>query len=213
MEEEEWLTCTDPGRMLEWLRGPSARKLRLFACACCRRIWHLGTAEARHAVEVAERHADGQGLAGELEAAAEVVRSVRPQCFYFAAAPDGTAYLAAHAAQRATDAAADHHPFKSKTPVVWRRAHAAECEAQAELLRDLFGNPFRPVALDPAWRTPTVLAIARAIYEGRGFGDLPILADALEDAGCTVAANLDHCRRPGPHARGCWALDLLLGRE
>ena len=81
------------------------------------------------------------------------------------------------------------------------------------MLRCLFGNPFRPVPVIPsAWRTPTVLGMARAIYTERRFEDLPILADALEDAGCTDAALLDHCRGPGPHVRGCWVVDLLLGK-
>ena len=89
------------------------------------------------------------------------------------------------------------------------------CGAQAAVLRCLFGNPFRPFAigLGPAWRTPQVIAIAQAIYDDRAFYDLPILADALEDAGCTDAAILDHCRSPGPHVRGCWVVDLLTGRE
>jgi hypothetical protein len=83
------------------------------------------------------------------------------------------------------------------------------------LLRDLGGNPFRPVTVEPywlAWNHGTVPALARRIYEERAFSDLPILADALEDAGCTDAAILDHCRSEGPHARGCWVLDLLLGK-
>jgi hypothetical protein len=86
----------------------------------------------------------------------------------------------------------------------------------AQLLRDLFGNPFRPASMTPAWLTwnhGTVPAIARHIYEDRAFHDLPILADALEDAGCTDAAILGHCRGPGEHVRGCWVVDLLLGQS
>jgi hypothetical protein len=86
---------------------------------------------------------------------------------------------------------------------------------QCSILRDIFGNPFRPVAVAPAWLTwnnATVPAIARHVYEDRAFHDLPILADALEDAGCTDADLLAHCRGPGPHVRGCWAVDLLLGK-
>jgi hypothetical protein len=77
-------------------------------------------------------------------------------------------------------------------------------------MRCIFGNPFRPVAFDPAWRTPNVTAIAQTIYEDRRFEDMPILADALEEAGCTSADILDHCRQPGEHARGCWLVDLIL---
>jgi hypothetical protein len=73
--------------------------------------------------------------------------------------------------------------------------------------------PFRPVTFDPAWRTPNVIAVARTIYDERHFTDMAILGDALEEAGCTNADILDHCRLPGEHARGCWVLDLALGRE
>lgn len=85
--------------------------------------------------------------------------------------------------------------------------------AIANLLRDLYGNPFRPVRIEPLSRTPTVLAIAQAAYADRLFGDLPILADALEDAGCADAQILEHLREPGRHVRGCWVVDLLLGKS
>ena len=91
---------------------------------------------------------------------------------------------------------------------------STSCErtAQTELFRDIFGNPFRPVAADPAWLTPTVQSIAAAIYEDRAFDRLPILADALEEAGCTNADVLLHCRQPAEHVRGCWVVDLMLGK-
>lgn len=76
----------------------------------------------------------------------------------------------------------------------------------------VFGNPFRPVVADPAWLTPTVVSIAAVIYSDRAFDRLPILADALEEAGCTNADILLHCRQPGEHVRGCWAVDLVLGK-
>jgi hypothetical protein len=81
------------------------------------------------------------------------------------------------------------------------------------LLRDIFGNPFRPVAFDPSWRTDTAVSLARRMYESREFGAMPILADALQDAGCEDADILGHCRDPRqPHVRGCWAVDLVLGK-
>jgi hypothetical protein len=89
----------------------------------------------------------------------------------------------------------------------------AEGAAQTHLLRDIFGNPFRPVTLDPTWKTPAVVQLARSLYEERRFTDMPVLADALEEAGCQDAAVLGHCRGSGPHVRGCWVVDLLLGRE
>ncbi len=83
---------------------------------------------------------------------------------------------------------------------------------QNSLIRDVFGNPFRPVALDPVWRTPAVVSLAEAVYAERAFDRLPQLADALEAAGCDHADILSHCRGPGPHVRGCWVVDLLLGK-
>jgi hypothetical protein len=86
-------------------------------------------------------------------------------------------------------------------------------EAQCRVLRDIFGNPFRPVAPDPGWRTSTVVALAQQMYEYRDFAAVPVLADALQDAGCDHPDVLDHCRGPGPHGRGCWVVDLVLGKE
>ncbi|HJZ59825.1 MAG TPA: hypothetical protein VKE74_33090 [Gemmataceae bacterium] len=83
----------------------------------------------------------------------------------------------------------------------------------ANLLRDVFGNPFCPVAADHSWLTSTAVALASQMYDSRDFGAMPILADAIQDAGCDNADILDHCRGPGPHVRGCWVVDLLLGRE
>ena len=91
-----------------------------------------------------------------------------------------------------------------------------ERDRQVSLVRDLFGNALRPITHDPAWSVwndRTVVRLAESIYTERAFDRLPILADALEDAGCTDAAVLEHCRGPGPHVRGCWVVDLLLGKE
>jgi hypothetical protein len=85
---------------------------------------------------------------------------------------------------------------------------------QSALARDVFGPlPFRLVTLDSSWRTSTVLGLASAIYAERAFDRLPILADALEDAGCDQPDILSHCRSDGPHVRGCWAVDLVLGKS
>lgn len=121
--------------------------------------------------------------------------------------------------------------FETLTAVVWRTAQAAAYRkglafvhittggdpdnraVNAALLRDVVGNPFGPIALDPAWLTSDVLALARGIYDERAFDRMPILADALQDAGCENADVLNHCRGDGPHVRGCWVVDLLLGRS
>jgi hypothetical protein len=89
-------------------------------------------------------------------------------------------------------------------------------KTEAEILRDVFGNPFRPVTSNPAWlrwHDGLLVSMARQMYDSRDFIDMPILADALEDAGCTDADILTHCRQPGEHVRGCWVLDLILGKK
>jgi hypothetical protein len=93
-----------------------------------------------------------------------------------------------------------------------KAAVMAEWAVQASLLRDIFGNPFRRPHFDPTWQTSSVVRLAKAIYEERAFDQLPPLADALEEAGCTNADILAHCRQPGLHFRGCWVMDLILGK-
>jgi hypothetical protein len=106
-------------------------------------------------------------------------------------------------------------PFDPQSEIAFavrERAEAAEKARQADLIREVLGNPFRPVAISPAWLTSDALALARQMYDACEFGGMPILADALQDAGCDNADVLDHCREPGEHARGCWVIDLLLGK-
>ena len=96
------------------------------------------------------------------------------------------------------------------------RAMESERPIQLDLFRDVFGSPFRPVSVDASWLTwndVMIVTLAQAIYDERRFQDLPILADALEEAGCTNADILDHCRGPGPQVRGCWVIDLILGKS
>jgi hypothetical protein len=92
-------------------------------------------------------------------------------------------------------------------------AYLRPLEHLRPLALDVFGNPFRPVALDPSWLTSTVVQLAQGIYADRAFDRLPILADALQDAGCEHPDVLAHCRSDGPHVRGCWVADLLLGKS
>jgi hypothetical protein len=93
------------------------------------------------------------------------------------------------------------------------RPTAAQQRRLGQLIRDVFGNPLRPLVFDPAWRTGSLVKLGRAIYQERTFDGLPILADALEDAGCHDADILGHCRQPGEHVRGCWVVDLILGKK
>lgn len=105
------------------------------------------------------------------------------------------------------------HINRGQGPHEWIPTPGIGRDQQVLLVQDVFSNPFRPVTLDPRWRTAPVTTLAQAIYDERAFDRMPILADALEDAGCHDAAILDHCRGPGPHVRGCWAVDLLTGKS
>jgi hypothetical protein len=212
MTEEEWLTSPNPRLLLDAVRDRAgARKLRLFACACVRRVWDLLTAEeGRQAVQVAERFADDEVSQTELYQAPGRVRRTRrflpPSAV---GTPHSYALFAAGCAVHANVVLA----FGETPLLAVRAAGLGERAAQADLVRCLFGNPFRPApTFDPAWRTPTVLAIARQAYEEHDFGVLPVLADALEEAGCDDAEILAHGRNPGPHARGCFVVDGILGR-
>ncbi len=215
----------------------TGRALRLFACACCRCLWaRLPTDRCRAAVEAAERYADDPAAGDDLRQAqadaaaayrdwsAAWVASLPPDCHPLDRArrsfqPDQAVVVAVRWAT-ADDLGGE---LGYMYACLWA-AHSREGDAAvlaalrryADLLRDVFGNPFHPVAFDPAWRAwnhGTVPAIARRAYDERAFHDLPILADALEDAGCGDADLLAHCRCGGEHVRGCWAVDLLLGKH
>jgi hypothetical protein len=209
MTENEWLTWNDPQPMVEVLRGNvSHRKLRLFAVACCRRNWRLLDVEpCRKAVEITDRYVEGtadeQGLRDAHHAA----------------------FTAAHAStdESLFDAvnASDWHPDHI---IRWFSSRSEDPGARADLLRDIFGSLlFRSVALDLSWLSldnETIPKLAKTAYTERkvpsGTLDplrLAILADALEDAGCADASILDHLRKPRAHVRGCWVVDLLLGKS
>jgi hypothetical protein len=230
--EAQWLTCTDPRLMLEWLRGKvSDRKLRLFACACCRRIWHLlEDSRSREAIEVSEQFADGMAREAEVQAAYARAWEAAE------AIPDGTSdsRLAAEAAAYAVLLPAKRGGWDQGSDQLYLANHVAEGVrlllhllpgadeflAHCNLLRDLFSNPYRPAVLSSAWLTAVVLSLAHAANDNRitSSGELDpsrfaVLADALQEAGCTDDAVIDHLRSPGPHVRGCWVLDQLLKKE
>jgi hypothetical protein len=296
MTEAEWVSCTDPLLMLEYLRGPMSasptkvifgkavtgffgkriteRKSRLFACACCRRFWHLLDEEhCRHlveygrsfgsidergltepsldachrAVELAEWSADEtvspQELDGLSDAASVLYHPASDYCSCYdeTVGPFDCEFVASGEAAQAVAYATSMKPnvvlggwmeaFDSLHLVIDWTTKAAGCLRktrdastsergaseerllQCALFREVVGNPFRPVAMHSAWMTPVVIELARAIYDGRDFDRMPILADALEEAGCTVKEVLEHCRNGQEHARGCWAVDKVLGKD
>jgi hypothetical protein len=243
MTEAEWLACTDPKGMLEFVdEKGSNRKKRLFAVACCRRIWSTMTDNrSQIAVEVAERFADGLASRREQEAAFEAARAAREE--NLAAAwelfdnvlginpqadlPDNPALAAAlicvsDAGPRFALEIDEVHRISTRRPgrrfkgkMTWaaNTEHMPEEGLDAcDLMHEVIGNPFSPVTVDPRWLTETVVALATGIYADRAFDRMPILADALEEAGCADEQVLAHCRGDGPHVRGCWVVDLVLGK-
>jgi hypothetical protein len=214
MDETEWQNCNNSETMLEWLREKpvaTPRKLRLFAAFCCewREDWLPDDTRCRDAIDVAERHADSTATDAELAGVhrlAEEVQLLNREGYGVVALTLPDSWEAAHGVS------------------IWPEylgwdpdEEAEERKWQATVLREILGPlPFRPIAVDPAWLAwnhGTVPAIARHVYDDRAFHDLPILADALEDAGCTDADILAHCRGGGEHVRGCWVVDLLLGKQ
>jgi hypothetical protein len=243
MTEDEWQSATDPSQMLASLPdSTSDRKLRLFACGCCRRIWHLIVdPRCREAVEVAEWYADGQrddvqllalnessysvyagtsesgsgvpntavGMSkSKLEAANAATHTAMPYTGGPREAIRG-GQLVAHEAQLAFSYSANSDQASGVLgEYIERVARQNERTEQADLVRDIFGNPFRPVTLNLTWLTSNVVLLAEAIYQDRAFERMPILADALMDAGCEDDSILAHCRSEGPHVRGCWVVDF-----
>ena len=242
MTEAEWLACSDPKMMLEFLRGKASdRKLRLFAVACCRRIWHLlPDKAAQQAVEVAEQSAEGLVQAEALrqacvraEAAYQERRKLANQthCLVEGFDPYWTTTAIADASRVASLTAMDMADLSTRglslpELVALLSAGArqpehkgsisaidAEKSFQSNLLCEIFGNPFRSPKINARelnWNDGIVPKMAQSVYEQRAFDRLPVLADVLEEAGCTDADILAHCRQPGLHVRGCWVVDLLL---
>lgn len=220
MTETKWLAANDPTPMLEFLRGKvSDRKLQLFTCACGRFVSHLLIDfRSKGALPVAERFADGLVSAAEMEAV------FQPACDSAGESPryplglaDGTplpSWAAAWVVAKAVIATSNSRGEDAFFGAVdgARFAAMALGNPPAPLLHDIFGNPFHPVAVNPSWLTSTVFALAEGIYQERAFDRMPILADALQDAGCDNEDILTHCRQSGEHVRGCWVVDLLLGK-
>jgi hypothetical protein len=236
MDEAQWWASADPGAMLGFLENcprASGRLFRLFACACARKVWsQLTDVRSREAVEVAERHADGLDEEDELAEAATASLEAAED-----ARPGGSSVrpLTGAAAVAAVAATRFHEP---ETP--WLAASCAAGEAeramrergtkrasaraqQCETIRCIFGPlPFREVPVDPSWLSwngGLVVRLALQVYEQRLLPSgefeparLRVLADAVEEAG-GAGELLNHLREPGPHVRGCHAVDALIGRQ
>ncbi|HMC63349.1 MAG TPA: hypothetical protein VKI65_00265 [Gemmataceae bacterium] len=179
MNEQEWLECTDPQAMLDFMsERTSRRKIELYTTGSYRLVWDLLSDERlRKKIEVRERYVDGLATEAEDNAAIDAAEAVPLQIQHDA----------------------------------WDAIPSAR---QVQLVRDIFGNPFRYVRVDPSWlKDRTVQKLAQDIYDERAFARLPILGEALANAGCTNPDILTHCRQPAEHWRGCWLIDLLLAKE
>jgi hypothetical protein len=253
MTEQEWLACSDPDDLLEWLRErASDRQFRLFMCACCRRFLPLLPRKPAHDVRLCEKYvtlgerfAEGLITREEIESAIgemELVNVSNEGYLAVLAARQATyrevagcsrpvlrgRNLIAHPASTAAEYSRtvmsrlqmNNEAARGSTPTSRKRfATIAEKRYQIHLLHDIFGNLLRPNLLDEAWRTPTVIALARGAYLERLMpgGEFPpmqlaVLADALEEAGA-AGEWLTHLRGPGPHVRGCWVIDALMRRS
>lgn len=232
MTEAEWRTTNDLTAMFGVLRARKAgstRKRLLLGLACAERVLPFMSADARPAVAVAERFGRGEATEAERGAAFERAGEAYEEAM---AADDRRAQPADYCAYRVVQVAGE-----TELPADWGRdtlAHmattapgafswtgtgwdkevfAAHTAIIVGWVRCVFGNPFRPAAVDPEWRTAAVVGLAEFVDAGRAWDRLPVLADALEDAGCTDPDLIGHLRGPGPHARGCWVVDGLLGRS
>ena len=243
MPEAEWPASDDPGQVFRdpgW--SPSDRKVRLFCLACCDRINRfLVDPRSRAAIAFLKRHVDvthsrRKGIATIRKAARQAHDDAYSEMFKERDEVERAKKLAlSNAANAAHDIlhrqprwAAEYTAAFAVHAVAWdwlvsnrpadlpnypREVGSPERRHQVNLIRDIFGNPFRPATFDPAWRTSTAVALASQMYASRDFGAMPILADALQDAGCTSDDILDHGRGPGAHVRGCWVVDLVLGKS
>jgi hypothetical protein len=189
MSERVWLRSWDPVEMLNSL-GPDAspRKLRLFAAACCRDIWST-IENSRGRNDIAQRAKELRITPNEMDSlAAEEVGFAKPD--------------------------ANMPPYRLN----YRRLLEFVDRASGPLyfatwLRDVFGNPFHPIEIDPRWFTAEAVDLARGIYALQAFDRMPYLADALMDGGCDNDELIHHCQFTAWHVRGCWVVDAILGRE
>jgi len=232
MTEAEWHNGIHAIGMLLFQRErASQRQVLLFNIACCRRVWNLLTDEDRKAVDEFEMSSDDSVAVAGLEERYSPP-PIRYRTFHsenggvavlpeFEGQPEPGTDLCTRLAARGWSIGGVAHETQKlaagNTPrgiVIGAACEEAERRGQSLLLRDIFGNPFRPVAFSPELRTTTAVAIAQQMYESRDFSAMPILADALQDAGCDNDDILNHCRDANAtHVRGCWVVDLVLGKE
>ncbi|NBO91367.1 MAG: hypothetical protein EBV06_03485 [Planctomycetia bacterium] len=226
LSEDDWFTRPDPGDLLRHLeKTASLRKLRLFACHCCRRLGPLvGAAGVREALLTAERFADGKANSDELRTGWRAIRQALAKAplgtrweraldaALHACSPDLTFWDAVNVSREAAHALeGDSRPQDSGSFGVGPYVRPREYTYQCVILRELFS--YHTVEISShlrAWEDGQLARLAQAIYLEQRFDEMPILADALEEAGCTHRSLIDHARETTPHFKGCWLLDALM---
>ena len=212
MTEEEWLAPTEAGLIVSGsLIVHSPRKHRLLGCACVKWAWTWGLGEEPPpAVSVVEAFADGLATKDDLRRITDELRSIRSEFDEsYRPVPKTYELTESLASEDASEVLGELHGYSADMFI----SDEPEWTKVNDFARDIFGNPFRPVAFDPRWRTVDSVDLARVIYEQRAFEKMPVLGDALIDAGCEDEQVITHCRGDGPHVRGCWVVDLVLGKE
>lgn len=211
MTEAEWLAATDPDPMLDLVEGKASdRKLRLSYVAAIRASWHeINLPDYFSSVEAAELFAEGSISEVKLQQA--LMDWSRKPTIHLSH-PEGLDAFEKLEAIRSSLA-----PPRAirclRSSACWPSFRRIAGRRLATALSDIFGNPFRPVSLNPSWLTSTVHALAQGINQKKAFDRMSTLSDALQDAGCNNDDILNHCRQLGEHVRGCWALDLLLAKS
>jgi hypothetical protein len=219
MTEAEWRTSKDPAPLLTYLQAHvSERKIRLLACACCRGIWEHLPDRSRQGVEVAERFVDGLASPKDLAKAHGNAVTFKGEAGWAAywATSIRVAGSILNVFQKAAELPAKQAGQKTGKADTYVAVQAESMLEQADLVREVVGNPFRATWVSQAmlrWEGGLLAHLAEGIYQERAFDRMPYLGDALEEAGCADQEVLDHCRSGGPHVRGCWVLDLVLGKE
>ncbi|HVX12178.1 MAG TPA: hypothetical protein VHC22_13435 [Pirellulales bacterium] len=211
MTEDQWMACENSEEMLESVRATvTKRKLRLFAAACFRRLTHLLTDSRQiEAIDLLEDAPDEIALPEDVVRGARLALPLSDDSFSGKCKDSDDPYFVALMLFRELRSSSTAHHATFATRGV--ADGMAEREQQCRLLRCICGPlPFRAIPVSPSWVTPAIVALARAIYEEQAFDKLPMLADALRQAGCHDADVLGHCKESGPHVRGCWVVDLLL---
>jgi hypothetical protein len=214
---DEWLACCDPATMLHVVNRlePSERKVRLFNAAVCRRFWNYLPEASRAILSESELIADdlAQVIAGKNDLCWRANAVVAPFDREFPARnyPSEVVRIRRDSAAAVCYAVISNELWGAVS-YFWE-IDPSERRSHPLIIRDIFGNPFRPVTFEPSWRTLSVVRLGQTIYDERAFNKMPDLGDALERAGCRDEVILSHCREPSEHVRGCWVIDLVLGKE